>query len=192
MESSIPDDIDRRIAGRVRARRLALELTLDGLAARSGVSRAMISKIERGEASPTASLLDRLAAGLDITIGALVADEPGGELARAATRGAWRDPATGYDRRQITPSGTGSRVEIVEIVLPPGARVGFTGFRERDIDQHVWVLEGHLELTVATRTDRLGPGDCLHMTLRQPITYHNRTNAPCRYAVVLLRREVKP
>src|SRR5262249_16948127 len=60
-------DVNRRIAGRVRDLRAARGLTLDALAERSGVSRSMISLIERGESSPTAALLERLAAGLNVS-----------------------------------------------------------------------------------------------------------------------------
>src|SRR2546426_8385151 len=56
-------DLNQRIAERVRELRAAHGFSLDALAGRSGVSRSMISLIERGESSPTAVVLEKLAAG---------------------------------------------------------------------------------------------------------------------------------
>jgi transcriptional regulator with XRE-family HTH domain len=53
--------LDKRIAERVAELRRAHGLSLDALARRSGVSRSMISVIERGESSPTAVVLEKLA-----------------------------------------------------------------------------------------------------------------------------------
>ena len=65
------EHLNRHIAERVRALRASRGLTLDALAERSGVSRSMISSVERAESSPTAVLLERLAAGLGIPLASL-------------------------------------------------------------------------------------------------------------------------
>src|SRR5262249_62241222 len=80
-------DLNQRIAEQVRGLRARQGLSLDALAGRSGVSRSMISLIERGESSPTAVVLERLATGLGITLASLfdapaAAQEPGGPAAR--------------------------------------------------------------------------------------------------------------
>lgn len=179
--------LDRRLGHRLKAARLDRDLTLDALAQRTDVSRAMISRIERGESSPTAALLDRLCAGLGVTLSSLFHEErPGGPVARLAEQPIWRDPASGYVRRSVSPPGTGSRVEIVEVAMPPGARVLLDGPRSiHRLDQQVWVLEGEIELTLGETPHRLKPGDCLHMLLDGPIAYHNPGLTPARYAVVL-------
>src|SRR2546422_10363017 len=64
-------DLNQRIAERVRELRAARGLSLDALAGKSGVSRSMISLIERGESSPTAVVLEKLAAGLGGVLGSL-------------------------------------------------------------------------------------------------------------------------
>src|SRR5205807_7058073 len=61
-------DLNQRIAARVRGLRAAQGLSLAALAGKSGVSRSMISLIERGESSPTAVVLEKLAAGLGVTL----------------------------------------------------------------------------------------------------------------------------
>lgn len=62
------DDINIRIAHRIRELRLARGYTLDVLAARCQVSRSAISLIERGETSPTAVVLEKLANGLEVPL----------------------------------------------------------------------------------------------------------------------------
>jgi transcriptional regulator with XRE-family HTH domain len=177
------DSLEARIGRRIRALRGAL--TLDALARQAGVSRAMLSRIERGESSPTAQLLARIAMGLGVSLATLFAEDGASPLARADRQPRWQDPASGYWRTNISPAGTGSSVDIVEIFLPAQARVGFDNRRDLGLDQHVWVLEGRLDLTLASTTHALERGDCLHMRLDQPVEFHNPTDSPTRYAVII-------
>jgi transcriptional regulator with XRE-family HTH domain len=182
--------LDRQVGERIKAGRRSRGWTLDDFAAASGVSRAMISRVERGESSATAALLARLAAALGVTLASLFAEPApgGGPLLRSAEQPTWRDPATGYLRRAVSPAATGSPVELVEVEFPPRATVRFEPWQPgRSADQHVWVLEGRIDVTVGETTHALGVGDCLHMSLGAPITYHNPTRRAARYAVVLAR-----
>ena len=184
------DQIDKDIGRRVHASRSAAGMTLEQLAARSGVSRAMLSRIERGESSPTAQLLNRVCAGLGVTLSALfaAAQRPDVPLTRRNEQPVWRDPGSGYLRRAVSPAATGSAAEIVEVEFPSGQSVTFDSSRFAGVDQFVWILEGAMEMTVDERTHRLETGDCLHMRLDQAIRFHNPTEATARYAVVLSRR----
>ena len=121
------DDLELAIGARIKELRIARGLTLDELADASSVSRAMISRIERAEASPTASLLSRLCAALGLSLSAFFTeeDEEISPLARREQQAIWRDPGTGYVRRAVSPPGTGSKVDVVEVVFPAGARVIF-------------------------------------------------------------------
>ncbi|GJG89141.1 transcriptional regulator [Gemmatimonadetes bacterium T265] len=186
-----PPDIHTRLATRLRQLRAARGLTLDGLASRAGVSRAMISLVERAESSPTATVLDRLAAGLGVTVASLFADEARADaspVSRRADQLAWRDPATGYVRRNLSPPGFPSPIELVEVVLPARARVAYDTpgtARAVGVSQQVWVLEGAVALTVGDRTYALDVGDCLAMRLEQPVAFHNPEDRPARYVVAL-------
>src|SRR3954463_11206021 len=95
-------DLLRLIGRRVGQRRAALGLSLDETAAKSGVSRAMVSRIERGEVHASAVVLDRLCAGLGVSLSALFAREAEvPPLLRRAEQPVWRDPAAGYLRRDL-------------------------------------------------------------------------------------------
>lgn len=180
------EPLDARIGARLKALRLGARLTIDALAERSGVSRAMISKVERGGASPTATLLARLANALGTTLSQFFGDEAeAGPLVRAASRPVWRDPATGYLRRAVTPESFPP--DIVDVTLPSGVAVTYDNAVPLAIDQAVWVLDGELELTLGGEVHRLAAGDCLQMRLDRPITYRNPTATDVRYAVVLAR-----
>jgi transcriptional regulator with XRE-family HTH domain len=181
-------DINARIGGRVRALRGERGLSLDALAVRCDVSRSMISLIERGESSPTAVVLEKIATGLGVTLASLFDDAqlPASPVSRPADRIAWSDPQTGYLRRNISPPSYPSPIQIVEVVLPAGARVAYeTGAREPAVFQQIWVQQGRV-------THRLGEGDCLAMQLNDATTFHNDTDAPARYLVVIATERPQP
>ena len=186
-ENSIPD-VNHRIAQRVRDLRAASGLSLEALAAHCGVSRSMISLIERGESSPTAVLLEKLAAGLKVSMASIfeapqAAAEP---VSRFADQPLWRDPHSGYVRRNVSPGGGVSPIQIVEVSFPAHARVAYeTGAREPLIHQQIWMLEGCIEVSVGDEVHRLESGDCLAHALDRPVTYHNPTQTEARYAVVV-------
>ncbi len=179
--------INDQIAARVRQLRAERGLSLDALAERSGVSRSMISLIERAETSPTAVVLEKLAAALDTTLAGLFepATAPPSPVSRHADQTVWRDPASGYIRRNVSPGG--SPIQIVEVEFPAGAQVAYeSGTRQPVIHHQVWVLEGAIEVTVGGETHRLTAGDCLAFVLDKPTAYRNRTRKPARYAVVIV------
>lgn len=183
--------INALIANRVCELRNTLGLSLDALAKRSGVSRSNISLIERGESSPTAALLDKLAAGLGVTLASLFEDSkaPAAEpspMARMAEQPVWTDPASGYVRRNLSPAAR-SPIQLVDVTFPAGQRVAYDSVaREIDIHQQVWMIDGAMEMTVGDEHWRLEAGDCLAMRLDRPIGYHNPTLAPARYLVALV------
>src|SRR6266851_6467477 len=185
-------DLNQRIAERVRELRAGQGLSLDTLASKSGVSRSMISLIERGESSPTAVVLEKLAAGLGVMLASLfdapaaAAQTRSGPVARREDQPQWQDPASGYLRRNVSPPGVPQPMQIVEVLFPPAGRVAFeASAREMRVYQQVWVLEGAIDITLGEERHRLREGDCLAMQLAGPTMFHNPTRKPTRYAVVI-------
>jgi transcriptional regulator with XRE-family HTH domain len=184
--------LNQRIAGRVRELRAAQSFSLDTLADRSGVSRSMISRVERGESSPTAVVLEKLAAGLNVPLASLfdapaAADAtPAGPVHRRADQTEWQDPASGYRRRNVSPPAVPQPMQIVEVHFPASARVAFeSGSRQMRVHQQVWMLEGAMDITLGKERHQLRAGDCLAMQLDRPTLFHNPTRKPARYAVVI-------
>lgn len=184
-----PTTTEHRLAARLKSLRAQRGLSLDALAQRAGVSRSMISLIERAESSPTAHVLERLAASLGVTLAALFAEDPRADaapLSRRAAQTVWRDPETGYLRRNLSPPGYPSPIELVEVVMPPGTRVAYDGGpRTPTVDQQVWVIDGTVELRVGDALHRLNAGDCLAMRLDQPVGFHNPGPDASRHVVAL-------
>lgn len=184
-----------RIAARVRAERERRGWTLTQLAEASGVSRAMINRIERGESNPTAVVLGKLSAAFRLSISSLLALAEGeahtaavaGGVRRHEDTAEWRDPATGYRRRQIT--GPHFPVETAEIRLPAGANVAYPAASFAFARQVVWVLEGHLTFHEGSVVHALGPGDTVELGEPAPCAFANDTDTECRYVVIRAQAE---
>ena len=185
-------DLNHRIAARVRELRATQRLSLDALATKSAVSRSMLSLIERGESSPTAVVLEKIAAALGVTLASLfeapraAAKTKNEPIARRQDQPQWRDPASGYLRRNISPSNIPQPIQLIEVEFPAGARVAFEGgARDIRIHQQIWILKGSMQITHGNETHRLTEGDCLAVQLDGPMMFHNPTRQPARYAVVI-------
>jgi transcriptional regulator with XRE-family HTH domain len=181
-------DINVRIAARVRALRADSGLSLEGLAGRCAVSRSMLSLVERGETSPTAVVLEKIATSLGCTLASLFDDAgaPKNAVSHAADRATWKDPQSGYTRRNISPANFPSPIRIVDVTFPAGARVSYeSAARDAAVAQQIWVRDGSIEVTVGKVTHRLAKDDCLAMQLDAQVTFRNRTRKAAHYIVVL-------
>lgn len=184
-------DINLLIARRLRELRDAHGLSLDALAGRSGVGRSTISLIERGESSPTAAVLDKLASALGVALAALFEDkaadgapEPS-PVARVSEQPVWTDSGSGYMRRSLSPAAP-SPLQLVDVVFPAGQRVAYDSIpHNADIHQQIWMIDGAMDISVGEQQWRLEAGDTLAMRLDRHIVYHNPTRKPARYLVAL-------
>lgn len=182
-------DTSAQLARRISAERGARRWSLADLAARSGVSKAMLSKIEREEASPTASVLTRIASSFEMTLAELLTAPAtdGGRLSRAAEHPVWTDPATGYRRRQLYLSA-GLPLELVEVDLPAGASVAIPASSYVLIRQVLWVIAGRVTIVEGDGRSDLQTGDSLEFGPPSDVIFRNESDAPCRYLVAVIRR----
>jgi len=180
-----------RLGERIRSERMKRQWSLAELANRSGVSRAMLSKIERGEASPTAELLVRIAAAFGMTLSSLIAlaeMSTGGQLLRAEEQRRWTDPATGYVRRHVSPPSP-EGLELIHVRLPPGEMVNFPADVYGLSTEVIWVLSGRLKFTDGDMTVDMLSGDCYRMgPTPVPRRYHAPGPEPAVYLVALVSR----
>lgn len=182
------DSLDQRLSERIRLEREARGWSLSELSERSGVSRAMIHKIERGDSSPTATLLARLSGAFGLTMSTLIAraELSQGRLLRRVDQPTWRDPQSGYIRRHVSPMSE-LPLELVEIELPAGADVPMPASAYGLHRQWIWVKRGRLTFVEGAEAHVLGEGDCLQLGPPQDCVFRNTDDEPCTYAVVLLK-----
>lgn len=183
-------DINQVVAKRLRELRDARGYSLEALAERSKVSRSNISLIERGESSPTATVLDKLATALSVALASLFEEKKTTDVApspvsRTAEQRVWKDPASGYVRRHLS-GAMRSPIQLVEIRFPTGQTVAFdTSNRDAEIHQQIWMIAGVMQITVGDETWRLDTGDCLSMQLNRPTVFSNPGSTSARYLVAL-------
>ncbi len=179
--------IEARIARRLGELRAGHGWSLDVLAKKSRISRATLSRIERGELSPTAAMLGTLCTIYGHTLSRLMAEAEArpAQLVRASDQAEWQDPASGYRRRMVSPPAAGLRGELVEVRMPPRADVAFDTPPVAGLEHHLWMLDGALTLDVDGAAHALRGGDCLRYA---PIGATRFRTGPrgARYLVVLV------
>ena len=185
--SSKEDNLNIRIGLKVKQEREKRGWSLTELAGHSGVSRAMIHKIERGESSPTAVLLARLSGSFDMSISQLLAqtEVQTGTLVRHENQPVWQDPETGYLRRHVSPGEM--PVDLVSVELPANTAVPMPAISYISRRQLIWVLEGSLTFDAGSSTYEMAAGDCLELGDPADCVFRNNTSKACRYAVIVLR-----
>jgi len=168
------DDFENKLVRRLAALREARGWSLEELATASGVSRATLSRLERGETSPSAALLGKLCAVYSLPMSRLIAEveEQGAQLLLAADQPVWTDPASGFTRRMVSPPAQGLRAELIEGRLPAGAAIDYEQPPVRGLEQHLWLLDGRLDYTLDGVTHQLHAGDCLRFRLYGPTRFH--------------------
>ncbi|QPC88158.1 helix-turn-helix domain-containing protein [Mesorhizobium sp. NBSH29] len=182
------EEVATGIAERVRQLRSLRGWALAELADRSGVSRAMLSAIERGETSPTAVLLVKIATAFEMTLSSLIAQAEGngGELVGADAQPRWYDPKTGYIRRHVSPP-TDMPLELVQVELPAGKSVSLPASSYLFIRQQIWLMSGLLDFTEGTNVHHMHEGDCLALGSPSDTVFHAPGPDPAVYLVALVK-----
>ena len=161
------DDIDSRIAARLRLLRTERGWSLEDLAGLSGVSRATLSRLENAEVSATASVLGKLCAAYGLTVSRLMfmAEDDFLPLIHRDEQPVWTDPDQGFVRRSVSPPAQALAGEVIESRLAPGAQIAYDKPPRPGLEHHLVMVDGGLSLTVDGHNHVLGPGDCLRYLL---------------------------
>jgi transcriptional regulator with XRE-family HTH domain len=183
-----PPDLDRRIALRLAQLRAERGWSLEVLAERTSISRPTLSRLERGELSPTAAMLGRLCSAFGWTLSRLMAEAEtrAPTLVPAAQQATWTDPDTGYVRRAVSPPGPGLRGEMVDVRLPAGADVAYDASPVPGLEHHLWMLEGAMTLTVEGTAFELRAGDTLRYLLHGASRFRGTGRRGARYVIAMV------
>lgn len=146
---------------RLKDARQAQGLSLDAVARLSGVSRSMVSQIERGESSPTISTLWNLTRALQIDFAGLL-DAPGTgrciEVLRADDVATITNMGESVRIRILSPPEEAGSHEVYELIFSLGGMLASKPHR-RGAREHLTVIEGVLDVTSGDDTTRLHAGD---------------------------------
>lgn len=185
--NTIEDNINQRIGIRIRLERESRGWSLSDLAGRAGVSRAMIHKIERGESSPTATLLGRLSGALGISMSTLIAraEMQEGKLLRLADQPVWHDPQTHYLRRHVSPRSD-LPIDLVQIELPAGSNIPMPASSYALARQLIWLQQGELVFIEGNTRHMMQAGDCLELGPPSDCRFVNESRESCTYLIVRL------
>jgi transcriptional regulator with XRE-family HTH domain len=189
--TTIVNDIDARLSRRIRAEREQRSWTLSDLAAASGVSKAMISKIERGGTSPTAALLGKITGAFGISLSSLFMEETGTsqKLRRKAEQEWWTDPESGQRRATISPPAA-HLLELVKSDLPPNARIDYPAMSYNGVLQQIWMLSGTLTFQEGETIHVLKAGDCLELSEPLSTSFRNMSDTQvCSYLVAKTKQK---
>jgi transcriptional regulator with XRE-family HTH domain len=189
--NTIEDSINQRIGARIRLERESRGWSLTDLAERAGVSRAMIHKIERGESSPTATLLGRLSGAFGISMSMLIAraEMQEGKLLRLADQPVWHDPQSHYLRRHVSPRSD-LPIDLVQIELPAGSDIPMPASSYVQARQLIWLQQGELVFVEGDVRHEMKAGDCLELGPPNDCRFINETAQTCVYLVVRLNHVV--
>lgn len=182
------ESLDARIAARLRALRDERGWSLDEVAARSGVSRASLSRLENAEVSGTAATLGRLCAAYGIAMSRLMhlAEDGHAPVIRRAQQELWVDRENGYRRRAVSPPSGALTGEVIEADIPAATRIDYPGPSRPGHEHHLVMLEGRLAVSVGDAAHALAAGDCLRYRLFGPSSFETPRDCGARYLLFML------
>ena len=181
MESVSSGCLGERVRGLRRERGWTLEI----LAERSGVSRAMISKLERGEKNPTLVVAAKVAEGLGVSLSRLVGLEERREVVVVPRerRMIMRDPVTGFERQLLSPSFGG--LEFIRNVVPEGSTSGEFPPHGQGVEEYVVVEKGSLRAVLGGEEYVLEEGDAVYFEADVAHRFDNAGEGECSYYLVI-------
>lgn len=162
-------DIHDRLAASLREARKARGLSLDGVAKLSGVSRSMVSQIERGESSPTVATLWNLTQALQVDFAGLLEGkpEPGIVVVRATAAPVIHGRGTGVQIRILSPAEAVGDHEVYDLAFQAGGTLE-SDPHSNGCCEHLTVIEGALRVRSGEEDQLLGPGDTARYPADRP------------------------
>ena len=174
-------EINEHVAGALRARRQEYGWSLDRAAHETGVSKAMLGQIERGESSPTVATLWKIATGFGASLSSFLEPVPQASDSGLVYRnsGAVRSQpgAEGMLVAPLFPFEPRFAFELFELTLLPGYE-RYSDAHEAGVTEHVIVLRGHMEVLVEGAWMKLAEGQAVRFSADRAHGYRNTSERP--------------
>ena len=183
---SVPS-LDNRIASRLKSLRQENRWSLEDVSDRCGISRATLSRIEKGDVSPTATVLGKLCATYATTMSRLMAlvEIEFTPHIPLNNQPEWTDSQTGFTRRSVSPPSPTLTAEVLQCVLPAGTTIHYDAPPKPGLEHHLVVLEGALEMAIEGQNYQLKQGDCLRYVLFGSSRFKASSNQPAKYMLFI-------
>jgi quercetin dioxygenase-like cupin family protein len=186
-----PEEVNAAVARNVRAQRTRLAWTLDDLAARSGVSKGMLSQVEQSRTNPSVATICRLATALGVSVASLV-EAPEGPSVRVvrADEGVtlWTGGQAQSAAKLMVGSGTSQQVELWDVRMQPGDGFASEG-HPSGTRELLLVLDGELTMELDGTAYKVAAGDAIAFVADIPHAYRNLGDAPLRYSLSVIHRD---
>jgi quercetin dioxygenase-like cupin family protein len=186
-----PEEVNAAVARNVRAQRTRLAWTLDDLAARSGVSKGMLSQVEQARTNPSVATICRLATALGVSVASLV-EAPEGPSVRVvrADEGVtlWTGGQAQSAAKLMVGSGTSQQVELWDVRMLPGDGYASEG-HPSGTRELLLVLDGELTMELDGTAYKVAAGDAIGFVADIPHAYRNLGDAPLRYSLTVVHRD---
>lgn len=173
-----PPDATRYLAEQLRLMRAARGWSLDRAAQATGVSKAMLGQIERGESSPTFTTLWKISDGFECSLtsflvpAATSAEGAPDTLLRSADALRKRVASDDMLVAPLFPFEARYGFEFLELTLPPGYTRP-SGPHAAGVTEHVIVTRGEMEVLVDGHWQHLACGDAIRFDASRPHGYRN-------------------
>jgi XRE family transcriptional regulator, regulator of sulfur utilization len=171
---------------RIRLERMQRRLSLEQVAERAGVSRSMLSAVERGLKVPTVLVLDRIATALDTSIARLLGEEHAARVIslRKNDQDVVRDPS-GWERRILSPVLPGVEFEFMRTTIEAGVDAGAFSPHAPGSREYVAIERGTLRITIDGEVHVLNAGDSIYYAGDCVHSFVNPGNKPCVYYLAM-------
>ncbi|MGY3945265.1 helix-turn-helix domain-containing protein [Aeromonas tecta] len=173
-------EMSRHLAQRLKGLRSELGWSLDVAARETGVSKAMLGQIERGESSPTVATLWKIATGFRVSFSSFIEPTPamlGETLYRTAAAIRQQPAGEGMQVAPLFPYESRFGFELFELTLLPGY-LRESEPHEPGVTEHVIVISGAMEVLVDGDWQSLEQGEAVRFAADRPHGYRNLGIAP--------------
>src|ERR1700758_5630684 len=177
-----------RVGEHIQRLRNERKMTLDDLSRAAGVSKSMLSEIERDRANPTIAVAWRLTNALGVSLDSLFAQQKAPEA--IAVSGPHEIPTLSghdakYQLRVWGPIELAGKFEWYELTLLPGGAL-VSNAHEPGTREHLTVLHGSIEIEAAGTTKRLKAADTARYVADEPHAIRNAGKGEAKALLVVI------
>ncbi len=169
------------------------KLSLQVLADKTGVSKSMLSKIERNEKNPTLQIAARIAEGLGVSLSSMLEERTHEKVVviKASEQIIFRDETTGFERRLLSPTFPVKGIEFIHnTILKDSPGIEFPphlpGVRE-----FVSVTKGRLKIKLNKNSFMLEEGDSIFFEANTQHNFYSEGSSECCYYLVIDSHEAE-